>query len=160
MSEIEEDASPAPVKKSQSDFDDFFASLDALGQVDDVPTESRGNDDGRFDQELNVEDKGIRPKKTSTADELGNLFSELGALDEKSLTSSPNRESQPSSSATPDEERVPTEAPSSRSRQVGASTVNMDLGERTVPELKELLRERGLKVSGKKSELIERLTSA
>jgi hypothetical protein len=33
------------------------------------------------------------------------------------------------------------------------------LEKRTVPELKELLRERGLKLSGKKAELIERLTA-
>ena len=165
MSEIEEDASPAaPVKKSQSDFDDFFASLEDLGKVDDVLTESRVEDDGLFSQEWKVEDEGVRPTKRSTADELGNIFSELGALEEKPLISSPNRESQSSSSSTPEKERVSTEAPSSRSRRVGASTVDksvgLDLGERTVPELKELLRERGLKVSGKKSELIERLTSA
>jgi len=35
-----------------------------------------------------------------------------------------------------------------------------DIATRTVPKLKEMLRERGLKVSGKKAELIQRLTSA
>ena len=35
----------------------------------------------------------------------------------------------------------------------------MSLEDLTVSELKELLKERGLKVSGKKSELIDRLSS-
>jgi len=40
------------------------------------------------------------------------------------------------------------------------TTPTVGLEDRTMPELKEMLRERGLKISGKKSELIERLTSA
>ena len=34
------------------------------------------------------------------------------------------------------------------------------LKKKTVPELKEMLKERGLKVTGKKAELIERIASA
>jgi 3-deoxy-D-arabino-heptulosonate 7-phosphate (DAHP) synthase len=37
------------------------------------------------------------------------------------------------------------------------SSSNGDLNKNTVPQLKEMLRKRGLKVSGKKGELIDRL---
>ena len=49
---------------------------------------------------------------------------------------------------------------SSNSKSTGSSSSSSssgDLSKHTVPKLKEMLRERGLKVSGKKSELIERL---
>ena len=43
---------------------------------------------------------------------------------------------------------------------VQAALDEADLSSMTVPELKELLKEKGLKVSGKKAELIERLTDS
>ena len=177
MSEIEEDESAAPVKKSASDFDDFLATLDDLGQLDDVPTKSRGEDGLLVAKVWDVKEEGARLKKQSTSDELESLFSELGVLDDNgSKASSSSGESNDSfaqinaklesksTRSTLGEERVSTKPPPTGTHQAAVSPVSkggaMDLGERTVPELKELLRERGLKVSGKKSELIERLTSA
>ena len=54
------------------------------------------------------------------------------------------------------EEDAARQKAESKADSSGSSSI--DYSEMTVTELKDLLRERGLKVSGKKSELIERLS--
>jgi SAP domain len=172
ISEIEDDDSVAPVQKFQSDDEDFFASLaEELGDDSEINVVgvARAGEDHKKASSNPI-------KKASAADELDSFFSELGALDDVNPDSSSSSEStidffaeleaeleSQLSGGTP-QETISDQTPSAPLRKAVASPVKTigvtDLGGCTVPELKEMLRERGLKVSGKKSELIERLTSA
>jgi hypothetical protein len=190
ISEIEDLDSAMPEKKFKNDAEDFFASLASEIQDDAPPSSGDVTDGEVdfftvLEQEMESEDnpvtlkqeKPVSPNKARAADELDSFFSELGVLDDDISASTASGEpddffaqleaeleSQLSSGAP--EKIVSDKVPSATSREVEALPVPVDkvgasdLGERTVPELKEMLRERGLKVSGKKAELIERLTSA
>lgn len=129
-----------PVLESPSQEDDFFASLEAeLGDTLSEGTASKSDDAFDF---LSTDSKSGQ----SSNDEQDDFFSQL----ESDLSSALDDTAVPSSSSLSEEEskpKPPSKAPSH----------NSDLGSLTVPELKDMLREKGLKVTGKKAELIERL---
>lgn len=166
---------------SQSDNEAFFASLEAelspsttgkeaaaspdrshppdqlQADLDSPPTKSKltgeSESDDFFDQlerELASNDFGLAEENSSpgtpesSADDFfdqlqADLANESFALD----------------NATPSKTKSPK--PSSSS---GGSMEKEDLSKKTVPILKEMLRDRGLKVSGKKADLIDRLVSS
>eukprot|EP00522_Entomoneis_paludosa_P002970 CAMPEP_0172471504 /NCGR_PEP_ID=MMETSP1065-20121228/67853_1 /TAXON_ID=265537 /ORGANISM="Amphiprora paludosa, Strain CCMP125" /LENGTH=831 /DNA_ID=CAMNT_0013229607 /DNA_START=211 /DNA_END=2706 /DNA_ORIENTATION=- len=119
-----------PVASSSMDNDDFFASL--ASDLGDLSSESGGDDFLA----------GLEPETKTSANDDGISFWNDEADSGKPKQSNKQVSAPKSSTAT-----VSTSSPSSS-----------DLQKQTVPALKEMLRERGLKVSGKKAELIERLS--
>lgn len=114
----------------KSDEDDFFASLEAdLSETlqENESSDSESNNDSFF----NDLEKNVG-EDLHVAEEDNDFFASLG-------------------------ENASSDAPKSRSRKSNESRNGQDLSSLKVPDLKKMLKERGLKVSGKKSELIERL---
>lgn len=134
-----------PTRSSQSstnnDLDNFFAEI---GSIDDstestVPTPQIGDVDDFFadlEAELEAELASIMPDESST---------------EESATSSVENNNEAEKRAA--KKNWSTHPPTSTGLDAS------DLQKCTVPVLKDMLRDRGMKVSGKKSELIERLKS-
>lgn len=121
-------ATKAPAVNSE---DDFFASLEAeLGSALDT------DDDKGSSGPANIEDDDFFASlEQEVSSKLDNE-----EVKEKAAAAAPKGKSKPA-------ENVSQSPPSG----------GEDLGKLTVPKLKELLKARGLKVSGKKAELIERL---
>lgn len=138
-----------------ADLDDFFAGLAAFDDDSSSgksePSGSGGESDDFFasleaelETQLSIESP---PKENSNSvdaegAEIDNFLSELGGGSEPVKKSTPNKSKAPAGGEAP-------------TKSVDVSS----LDKCTVPALKEMLREKGLKVSGKKSELIERLAS-
>jgi hypothetical protein len=177
MSEIADDEeTPSSSKKSKpakpsepSNDDDFFASLEKemQGATDNEPTKTKepsANDDlDDFFTEIGSFDER-KESPAATDGDADDFFADLEAELESELASfipdAPAEES-----ATPAVEEASTPEPmvsSKKSATSSSSSPNLhhtDLQKCTVPVLKDMLRDRGLKLSGKKSELIERLLS-
>ncbi|KAL9181209.1 hypothetical protein ACHAXT_010014 [Thalassiosira profunda] len=139
-------AKPSDKAKTSSS-DDFFDSLiSELGEdftVDDDAEDGESTDDffASLEQEMGKEldepPSQEKPDEVSEDDFFSSLFDDVA--DEVESSDEPKQERHAESS-TP------------------ASSNGGDLSSLTVPELKDLLRSRGLKVGGKKAELIERLS--
>lgn len=123
---------------SAGDADDFFAQLAA--DLNEAPS-MQSNDDDFF--------AGLESDLDSALDGQG-----LPTTEDAKSTPPPKKKTSRKTSA---KDNTAEEAPIRSSMATSASE---GLDKRTVPELKEMLRERGLKVTGKKSELIERLSSS
>ena len=162
------------------DEDDFFKSFD-VGSGDSSKDKSMDSDD-MFDI-LDIEREQSSEERASVASEADDFFAsleeELGnALEERESSRSSLNDSDDDFFASLEEEvsskleassevekdKVAPKAEKEQSQPKAqkanrAKSLNPgDLESMKVPELKEMLRERGLKVSGKKAELIERLT--
>ncbi|VEU44717.1 unnamed protein product [Pseudo-nitzschia multistriata] len=172
MSEINDSPSSQKQKSSTNggdDDDDFFASLER---------EIRGSKSATSKPKR--AEKETKPDISSapTADE-DDFFASLEMELETDLGESKSQGSEQSADAAEDDffssleselstdlsssETIdaPASAKQTRAPQVTSSSEfdASDLKKRTVPELKAILKDRGLKVSGKKADLIERLTS-
>ncbi|KAL3910556.1 MAG: hypothetical protein SGILL_007648, partial [Bacillariaceae sp.] len=151
------------------DDDDFFASLESelasdLGETEKAQPKQSSNtqvdDDDDFFASLEAELNTDLSQDLSTTDSQessgGNFVDgddPFASLDAEIHSETRTEPASSSQSASP---------PSSAEVSPAAVKSVFDAGalqKRTVPQLKELLKERGLKVSGKKADLIERLTS-
>jgi hypothetical protein len=181
MSEIsDDDASSPPSKKKEqtsqvSDDDDFFASLEQeiRGGTDDkvestLEKINAGDDLDDFFADLGAFDvtKDSSSPSTSETGDAHDFFADLEAELESELASvMPDTAKEESASIGDYEVATETRKPtkkSSSSSALAKSSSSLDpaaLQKCTVPILKDMLRERGLKVGGKKAELIERLAS-
>ena len=140
------------------DDDDFFASLEA------ELSQSLGDYGGDNKSETEEDDD-------SDDDFFASLQLEMGrALDEEQSESDDNDDDDDDVSLEDDffsslmndlagdvELEPPAKIESSKSVEVNDAHNIDDLSSLTVPELKDMLRDRGLKVGGKKAELIDRL---
>ena len=185
MSEISEDnpRQSGSNEAESSDTDDFFASLnfdlDAAGDEKSEKGSSTEVDLDDFFAELAVDTtessdemfEGKPRRNESPENDLDDFFNKL-AMDgapqtdidggdaddffaglESKLEAELSMEPQKTAEA-----RVPGTKNKSRSSTTSPAN-DVDLKKCTVPVLKDMLRERGLKVSGKKAELIERLSA-
>lgn len=175
MQEVENDVDAKSSRQKEGSIDDdFFDSL-----MEDIRVDEKSEYVSNEFLESMLEDD--RPKKVSAADELDDFFLELGLLDDenasplspasiggkkfetKEVASNSIYDSSDEAFITNPEaglENGWSHSGQQESTKGNSKIDGTDLGKRTVPELKEMLRERGLKVSGKKAELIERLTAS
>lgn len=180
MNELEGDLTPSPSSppskkknKQQNEEDDFFASLEAdlNDSLGNSKKEDNNNEDDFFASlEADLNDSLSAETNTkSSADEYGeddffasleaDLNSQLDTPPSKALKNNNDDENDFFASLDPPspvEEEKPKEEKKSTTATNASS--NMNLGKLTVPILKEMCRERGLKLSGKKADLIERLS--
>lgn len=148
MSELSDDEGTIDSGNKDADGgeDDFFAALEAeLGTAFEGKADDGTDDEDDFFAKLEAEVKPDRKGGEAFPDFEVSGFVESSTPGDALLGSSEAASSKTSISDSP--------PPVTKSAPSGG-----DLSENTVPQLKEMLRERGLKVSGKKSELIERLT--
>ncbi|CAB9502060.1 expressed unknown protein [Seminavis robusta] len=154
---------------SEASDDDFFASLEkelggALGATDD-DSSSKGSDN-REDFFASLESTLT---DTSGEDDSDDFFASLGETLSVELQGDDDTQQSSTDQYSAEEESIPTQKQSTATAQPevvkspapsssGAAT-STDLSKLTVPKLKEMLKARGLKVSGKKAELIERLSA-
>lgn len=134
-----DDAKPASTKQED---DDFFASLGAeLGSalLEDAPTAARATpaSEGQFDED--------------------NFFVQLGADLSPTTEIAQNKPMEKVGSGPASTRQRVEDAQKSGS---GSKFSADELGKYTVTVLKDMLRERGMKVSGRKAELVERLMEA
>lgn len=132
-----------------SDTDDFFASLESelAGDLNQEANEDVNNGSGGSWGDDDDFFLSLEAEHGSDA-----LVPANEPMEKKTKSSS--RKSKPDDVPSTPEEGQTKHVPGPKDIDVGA------LQKRTIPELKDMLRERGLKVSGKKSELIERLTTS
>ena len=187
MSELEGDLSStnaaqsssksnAQTRQSQStnnyDEDDFFASLetdlnDSLGREEKTMSNSNSEEDDFFasleaDLKDSLSDSSSLPNTHVQSDTAtganknddDDFFASLEA-DLNTQLSSKSHENE-DFFASPSTETASPPTPELSTKDSGTSSA--DLKSMTVPILKEMCRERGLKVGGKKAELIERLS--
>ena len=144
----------ASVKKTpvssavSSEEDDFFASLEMelasdLGEVKEDKSESKS-----------------AVKTSPPVSDEDDFFSSLEAELQSDLDDTGIEEKGTIKTPAPVEQKSSPERQTNDAPQNAGSFDAAALKKRTVPELKDILRDRGLKVSGKKAELIERITSA
>jgi hypothetical protein len=130
--------------------DDFFAALEAeLGSAfDDPVAKSRSSDNSDdFFAKLEAELAPLTSKKTTAT--------ASSVLEKKTSAPEPAPVAVMEESApAPKKARGGSPKPESSN----GSSAPSDLGKCTVPALKDMLRERGLKVSGNKADLIQRLS--
>ena len=174
---------------SADDDDDFFASLMSeiedkpSGRSQDTSSQSSNNDDdddffASLEREIRGSDSGSNePKKSAPVasaasseedDFFASLEMELASDLDTETKSTPSPAIDNSASEEDDffsslEAELQTDLddePSATIPKKESSVDTASLKKKTVPELKEMLKERGLKVTGKKAELIERIASA
>jgi transcription antitermination factor NusG len=134
--------------------EDFFASLEAeLGNAfeDTKPKSagSGGDDSDDFFAKLEAE---LTPSASEKSRKAASDVKDVLNLKQEPTQVAPSVVSDPS----PAPKKVRGGSPKPESSNGGSAS--SDLGKCTVPVLKEMLKERGLKVSGKKADLIERLS--
>lgn len=137
--------------------EDFFAALEAeLGNAFEETklksAESSGDDSDDFFAKLEAElapSVGEKTRKTTS-----NIQDVLDLKQAPTQVATSNSPAVASDASPPKKEQG--ESPKPESSNGGSAS--SDLGKCTVPVLKEMLKERGLKVSGKKADLIERLS--
>jgi hypothetical protein len=183
MSEISEDESEgsSKTKPASSNDDDFFASLEEDMKGSKNPKQksapkpvSAGDDLDDFFSEIVAFDKPDAPA-SANGDGADDFFAGLEAELESELSSKPQASKESSgdddllsgvfegkseTEAVVETRTAPRKSSPKTSEAPPSSSGNPpDMQKCTVPVLKEMLKERGLKVSGKKAELIERLRS-
>jgi len=136
-SPIGNDNAGSSTKKSSKavDDDDFFAMLEA-----DLATGGGGDSGGDVQSSASSDSKSSGDDFFSEDDFFANLEAEVASAADKPVSTSSK--------------------PKKTSVKAVAAGGGEDLSKLTVPLLKEKLKERGLKVSGKKADLIERLQEA
>jgi transcription antitermination factor NusG len=152
-----------------SDEDDFFASL--MSEIEDkeevsslpppqkigTPKQKTSSPDDDFFASLEAElGKAVEERPEKETDDAEDFFARLEAEIAPTLDPPlPNFRGD----GTNQSEKAPTNSspPPLQSVSKRSSLRSDDLGKKTMPALKEMLKERGLKVSGKKAELIDRL---
>lgn len=182
--ELADEPSPTKAISSADDADDFFAKLEA--EMKDAPkvaeedsSAAGGGDDFFANLEKELSDPAFEgdvgagaPTKAAAPADPDDFFSQL----ETELSESPQEKKQPAAVSNDDPDdffaQLETELsepiavvaaekePAAKKPAAAAAPSTGDTGslsKKKVPELKDMLRERGLKVSGKKAELIERL---
>ena len=133
-------------KVSNAGEDDFFAALEAeLGNAFEGKEASYSDGGNDFFAKLEAEMNPNRGRKSETTDE--SEISDFVGIPEA-----------PDTSLSVGSIKVDFSRKADKTASPSKSSSPGDLHNMKVPELKEMLRERGLKVSGKKSELIDRLT--
>jgi len=154
------------------DGDDFFAKLESELEMelggDDLQKED--SFDSLFGEESNTmsietPERGEQSLENEMSEAFDELFSSSNNDDDNGDPleyKSEQRRAPVKASPRAEEDMVSTGTavatqPSSPAVATAGSTDGGSLQKKKVPELKEMLREKGLKVSGKKSELIERL---
>lgn len=138
--------------------DDFFASL--MSDLKTSPTtrasSSIGDSSVVRTSQLNVRSNVVANNSNDDSTRQDDdFFASLEAELESSL-----RTSSVGSATKTNNDVPPTQIPSTRLNGPPSRTSFSDLEKNTIPVLKDMLRERGLKVSGTKPELIDRLLSA
>jgi hypothetical protein len=131
-------------RDSGGDDDDFFASLES-----ELKSGLRADgDNDSYDGVVSTSEIGAFPEKEEKTTRERRSSSEPPTTDVSPATS-------PTGSASTEATSTSSGAGSGGSGTGSSSVTNWN--KLTVPALKELLKERGLKVTGKKAELIERL---
>jgi transcription antitermination factor NusG len=172
--DLKSNKSPPPAPKTardKADEDDFFASLmsdltDTDERVQSATIQSQNDSDDDFfaslERELDnsLENNDASPDDTRSSSEENDFAVAVEAV---RLLSEPIDISTEASPGIESNE-LPTETAgpiSKRFNSVASSpTNNADLTQMSVPTLKDMLRDKGMKVSGKKAELIERLQTS
>eukprot|EP00536_Pseudo-nitzschia_multiseries_P002322 jgi/Psemu1/235608/estExt_Genewise1.C_300209 len=149
--------SPAPSAAVSSDEDDFFASLEMeletdLGQSfsDDDSTPMTSSTGAAAD-----EDDFFASLESELSTDLGESNNDV---DDDTIE--PAAPAAPTPTATAKKTKSAPPQPKASPASAAGGLDTSDLQKRTVAELKVILKDRGLKVSGKKAELIERLASS
>jgi len=178
-----------PSSDSDFFMDDFFTSLDTSSDSTTKTMESETKDSSFNEVDLadsvdimdkRDEDKsgGFRGTRTPENDEddfFASLESELGSAldinDKDAILNSDGNDDffamleqevslqLDEEESTAEQKNAPKPKPAAESASHAPSSTGEDFSKLTVPKLKEMLKARGLKVSGKKAELIERLRS-
>jgi len=166
FADLEKDLGPSQNKKNddnKKNEDDWFAELDQ-----DLPL-SKGEENvddffAKLEQELSSkkENDGVKVQKPLQEKE-DDFFSELEkdletGLPEEKTSDEVKTVDGASKKVKTSSRSTSTKAPSTKDSNNSIGAVDQgSLGKKTMPILKDMLRERGLKVSGRKAELVERL---
>ncbi|KAL7567763.1 hypothetical protein ACA910_000518 [Epithemia clementina (nom. ined.)] len=143
-------AQSAAPSSNSIDLDDIFAELDSNTKR--IAPDSKAEDDNSFWNAL-ADDTGRDDKMNN--DKVGGARKKNPSPNSKNSRKSLVRDDVSSSPET-----VTVKTSSSSMSSSAPRAPEADLQKHTVPALKGMLRERGLKVSGKKAELIDRLMQA
>jgi hypothetical protein len=176
MSEISEDTESTQKTSGASNNEEqlYASSSEDTGKKGPKKTSDASTDLDEFFSEISASDSGLKTTSSdqgksaeseaddffaSLEDELNSELSEVGSVSEE-----PSREEE-SSPAT--SEVIEKSSPKPKANKAAAPSKvppsadnHGDFSKCTVPVLKDMLKSRGLKVSGKKAELIERLSTA
>ena len=141
--------------------DDFFAALDDELQATDTnaaTTEEDDTTDSGSDIDVGGEEgSSVDIFAALQADVFGTVPELTDAPKKKASPKTPKKPTKPALETTPKASPAP---PANGSSSPSGGMDSGDLSKKTIPILKEMLREKGLKVSGKKAELIERLMTS
>lgn len=163
---LEQEMSSSKGKASSED--NFFASLE---QEMSAPSSSASSSstppptppgDAQDDFFASLEREMSAPSSSSSPPSSGNTEDDFFSMLEKDMSTMVNQDLPSSSSSSSSQLKTPSSTKQTPKKEKDTTTTTTgvagaDLSKLTVPLLKGMLKERGLKVSGKKAELIERL---